>query len=110
MEKKDVIQALAALAHPVRLDVFRALVVAGHEGLTPGVLMEELGVPSPTLSFHLKELSTAGLVDQERAGRNVIYRAAYPRMDALLGFLTLNCCQRSARAARKPAAEPPCDC
>jgi DNA-binding transcriptional ArsR family regulator len=93
MDKQQAVHSLGALAHPVRLDVFRALVVAGPEGVTPGVFMERLGVPSATLSFHLKELSNAGLVEQERAGRNVIYRAAYPRMDALIGFLTENCCQ-----------------
>ncbi|OYX12897.1 MAG: transcriptional regulator, partial [Acidovorax sp. 32-64-7] len=62
MEEKNVIQALAALAQPVRLQVFRALVVAGPTGLTPGVLVEQLGVPSTSLSFHLKELTHANLV------------------------------------------------
>ncbi len=93
MEEKDVIQSLAALAQPVRLQVFRALVVRGSTGLTPGTMSEALNIPANTLSFHLKELTHAGLVTQERASRNMIYRAAYDRMNALLGYLTENCCQ-----------------
>jgi len=96
MEEKNVIQALAALAQPVRLQVFRALVVAGPAGLTPGVLSEQLGVPSTSLSFHLKELTHANLVSQERDGRNLIYRAVFEQMNALLGYLTENCCQGEA--------------
>ena len=87
------VSALAALAQPVRLKVFRALVVTGEAGLTPGTMAEGLDIPANTLSFHLKELVNAGLVTQERASRNLIYRAAYPRMNALLGYLTENCCQ-----------------
>jgi ArsR family transcriptional regulator, arsenate/arsenite/antimonite-responsive transcriptional repressor len=93
MEDNEVVQALQALAQPLRLKVFRALVVAGHEGMTPGTMAAALGVPAATLSFHLKELTQAGLVTQERASRHLIYRAAYPRMDALLAYLTQNCCQ-----------------
>jgi ArsR family transcriptional regulator len=93
MEEMNVVRALAALAQPLRLQVFRALVVAGRAGLTPGVMAEALGVAPATLSFHLKELTHAGLVTQERASRNLIYRAAYDRMNALLGYLTANCCQ-----------------
>jgi DNA-binding transcriptional ArsR family regulator len=93
MEERDVIKSLAALAQPHRLKAFRALVVAGHDGLTPGVLAEELDIPAATLSFHLKELVHAGLISQERNGRNLIYRAEYARMNAVLAFLTENCCQ-----------------
>lgn len=93
MEENDVIQSLAALAQPVRLQVFRALVVRGATGLTPGTMAGALNIPPNTLSFHLKELTHAGLVTQERASRNIIYRAAYDRMNALLGYLTENCCQ-----------------
>jgi ArsR family transcriptional regulator len=93
MDRPAVIAALGALAHPIRLDVFRTLIVAGREGLTPGALIEQLDVPSPKLSFHLKELAIAGLVTQQQAGRNIIYRAAYDQMDALVGFLTANCCK-----------------
>ncbi len=92
MEQTEVIKALAALAQPVRLQAFRALVVAGDAGLTPGVLSEALGVPANTLSFHLKELVNAGLVTQERVSRNLIYRAAYQQMNGVLMFLTENCC------------------
>jgi ArsR family transcriptional regulator len=93
MEDKDVINALAALAQPHRLMAFRALVVAGREGLTPGIIAEVLDVPAATLSFHLKELMHAGLVTQERCGRNLIYRAEYARMNGVLAYLTDNCCQ-----------------
>ena len=93
MEETDVVRALAALAQPVRLRVFRSLVVAGPEGLTPGALTEALDVPATSLSFHLKELTHSGLVGQERQGRNLVYRAAFDQMEALLGFLTQNCCQ-----------------
>ncbi|MEX8513681.1 MAG: ArsR/SmtB family transcription factor, partial [Leptothrix ochracea] len=77
MEEKDVIQALGALAQGIRLQVFRALVVAGPQGLTPGALSEALGVAPNTLSFHLKELLHANLISQERDGRFLIYRAAF---------------------------------
>jgi DNA-binding transcriptional ArsR family regulator len=93
VEKQDVIAALAALAHETRLDVFRALVRAGGQGRTPGVLAEALGVPSATLSFHLKELKGARLVSGERQGRSVVYRADFDAMRALLAYLTENCCQ-----------------
>ena len=93
MEESEVVQALAALAQPVRLQVFRALVVRGRTGLTPGAMAEGLNIPPNTLSFHLKELTHAGLVTQERASRNIIYRAAFDRMNGLLGYLTENCCQ-----------------
>jgi ArsR family transcriptional regulator, arsenate/arsenite/antimonite-responsive transcriptional repressor len=107
MEEKDVVQSLAALAQPVRLQVFRALVVRGASGLTPGAMAEGLGIPSNTLSFHLKELTHAGLVTQERASRNIIYRAAFDRMNALLGYLTENCCQ-GANCAVEATAESCC--
>lgn len=93
MKETDVIRSLAALAQDVRLRVFRALVVAGKDGLTPGDLGENLGVAAATLSFHLKELTHSGLVSQERQGRNLIYRASFEIMNELLGYLTENCCQ-----------------
>ena len=93
MEEIDVVKALVGLAQPMRLRVFRALVVAGPEGLTPGLLVEALEVPASSLSFHLKELVNAGLVTQERSGRNLHYRAAFDRMQGLIGYLTENCCQ-----------------
>jgi DNA-binding transcriptional ArsR family regulator len=108
MTEDQVIRALAALAHPVRLQVFRALVVSGPEGMTPGVMQEGLGIPGTTLSFHLKELATAGLVSTERASRNLLYRAAYDQMNGLIGYLTENCCQGAACAIETPSAACKC--
>jgi ArsR family transcriptional regulator, arsenate/arsenite/antimonite-responsive transcriptional repressor len=99
MDEQEVVKSLAALAQPVRLKVFRALVVRGREGLTPGTMAEALDLPPNTLSFHLKELAHAGLVTQERSSRNIIYRAAYTQMDELLAYLTENCCQGIACTA-----------
>lgn len=96
MKESDVVRALAALAQPVRLQVFRALVVAGPRGMTPSTMAEGLAMPASSLSFHLKELTTAGLVTQERASRNLIYRASFAQMNALLGYLTDNCCEGGA--------------
>ena len=93
MNEIDVIRALGALAHPMRLRIFRALVVIGQDGLTPGVMSEGLEIPGTTLSFHLKELTSAGLVTQERSSRNLVYRAVFEQMNGLLGYLTENCCQ-----------------
>jgi len=107
MSETDVIRSLAALAQDVRLRAYRALVVAGPDGLTPTALCEQLGVAPNTLSFHLKELTNAQLVTQERQGRNLIYRAAFEQMNALLGYLTLNCCQGQPCAATDT---PSCAC
>lgn len=107
MEENDIVKCLAALAQPVRLRVFRALVVAGAEGLTPGALGESLEIAGTSLSFHLKELMHAGLISQERDGRNLIYRAAFAQMNGLLGYLTDNCCQGEACLdAAAPACKP----
>jgi len=108
MTEDQVIKALAALAHPVRLKVFRALVVSGPSGLTPGVMQEGLGIPATTLSFHLKELATAGLASVERSSRTLVYRAAYEQMNGLLGYLTENCCQGSPCAVDEPALACKC--
>jgi ArsR family transcriptional regulator, arsenate/arsenite/antimonite-responsive transcriptional repressor len=105
MEINSIVLALAALAQPTRLQVFRALVVAGEQGATPGALSEQLGVAPNTLSFHLKELVHADLVATERMGRNLIYRAQFDRMNAVLAYLTQNCCQGTPCELR-PAA--PC--
>lgn len=107
MQETDVIRSLAALAQDVRLRAFRALVVAGPDGLTPTALCEQLGVAPNALSFHLKELTHAQLVTQERQGRNLIYRAAFDRMNDVLGYLTLNCCQGQPCAATET---PSCAC
>jgi ArsR family transcriptional regulator len=108
MDESEVVKSLAALAQPVRLQVFRALVVTGQKGLTPGAMAEGLGIPANTLSFHLKELANAGLVTQERASRNIIYRAAFDHMNALLGYLTENCCQGAECALEDAAASCKC--
>ncbi len=92
MEKEDAVSALAALAQETRLDVFRLLVQAGPEGLPAGEVGGELGLPSATLSFHLKELKNAGLIRCERAGRSRIYSPDFAAVKELLGFLTENCC------------------
>ena len=104
MHEEQAVAALAALAHPLRLKLFRALVVVGPPGLTPGAIIEGVGVPAATLSFHLKELTAAGLVSQQRSGRNFIYRAAYVAMNGLIGYLTENCCQGAACAVEPAAA------
>jgi DNA-binding transcriptional ArsR family regulator len=96
MEINFVTKALTALAQPNRLLIFRLLVVKGQQGLTPALLAQELGMPANTLSFHLKELMFADLISQERSGRNLIYRAQFDRMNAVLAYLTQNCCQGDA--------------
>jgi DNA-binding transcriptional ArsR family regulator len=95
MNEKDAVASLAALAQSMRLRIFRALVGAGPAGLTPGALSATLDVPGSTLSFHLRELTHAGLVTQERDGRHLIYRPSLQRMNELLGYLTAHCCEAS---------------
>ncbi len=91
--ESEAVRSLAALAQPLRLRAFRALVVAGPEGLTPGVLADRLDVGPSALSFHLKELVHAGLASSEPDGRHLVYRASFTQMDALLAYLTEHCCQ-----------------
>lgn len=93
MDDEQIVTALAALSQIHRLRAFRALVVAGPAGLTPGVLGELLGLSPASMSFHLKELLQAGLVSQTRDGRSLIYRTVFERMNAVLQFLSANCCQ-----------------
>lgn len=92
MEEDLAVRALAALAQTARLRVFRALVGAAPEGMTPGELAGVLEIPASTLSFHLKELVHAGLVQSLRDGRHLRYRPAIDRMNALLAYLTDHCC------------------
>ena len=92
MEEMIAVAALAALAQGMRLRIFRALVGAGPQGLTPGALSALLDVPASTLSFHLKELLQSGLISQQRDGRRLIYRPALVQMNALLAYLTAHCC------------------
>lgn len=107
LAEREVVDALAALAQPVRLRIFRALVVVGPAGLTPGPMAAGLGISSATLSFHLKALMHAGLVTQQRDGRFLIYRADFERMNGLLAYLTENCCEGQSccvPAARRRSA------
>ena len=99
MDEVKAVALLAALAQGMRLRIFRALVGAGPQGLTPGALSATLDVPASTLSFHLKELTHAGLVTQERDGRHLIYRPALEQMNELLGYLVAHCCQGSVAGA-----------
>jgi ArsR family transcriptional regulator, arsenate/arsenite/antimonite-responsive transcriptional repressor len=98
MDAAEVVEGLTALAQESRLAVFRLLVRYGMNGLPAGKIAEALGVPPPTLSFHLTQLSHAGLVRSRREGRQVSYSADFARMNALLQFLTANCCVDAAGA------------
>jgi ArsR family transcriptional regulator len=92
MKTKDAVTALGALAQESRLGVYRLLVQAGPEGLAAGAIADQLGLPPPTLSFHLKELSNAGLAISRQEGRYVIYSANFGNALKLVNFLTENCC------------------
>ncbi len=92
MNLQQTLAALRALSHAHRLAAFRALVQAGPDGLAVGELRDALGLPPATLTSHLNQLRSAGLVSDEREGRVIRVRADYSAMDALLGFLTDNCC------------------
>jgi ArsR family transcriptional regulator, arsenate/arsenite/antimonite-responsive transcriptional repressor len=104
----DVLSALAALAQAHRLRAFRALVVAGGTGMNAGSLAQELGVAPSALSFHLKELSHAGLISSESQGRFVVYRARFDRMNGLLAYLTEHCCQDQSCEVTSTAACTDC--
>jgi DNA-binding transcriptional ArsR family regulator len=104
----EVVEALAALAQALRLRTFRALVVAGSEGLTPSALANLLQIAPSALSFHLKALSHAGLVSSQANGRNLIYRAEFARMNELLTYLTQDCCQGQSCAVVPEAAKACC--
>ena len=93
METKSAVTALAALAQETRLSIFRLLIEAGPEGIPAGAISEKLEVPPATLSFHLKELSRAGLVTSRQESRFVYYMADFANMAALMTFLTHNCCK-----------------
>ena len=96
MEASEAIDALGALAQEHRLALFRLLVQAGEKGMAAGAIAEALGVPNSSLSFHLAQLRSAGLIVQERQRRSLIYRASYPAMNALIDYLMENCCAGAA--------------
>ena len=93
METKSALKALAGLAQETRLAIFRLLIEQGPEGIAAGALAERLGLANPTLSFHLKELSNAGLVTARQAGRFIYYSANFGTMTDLVAYLTENCCR-----------------
>ena len=117
MDATDAVAALAALAHEHRLTIYRMLVERGPNGLAAGVIADRLQVPPSSLTFHLQHLLRAGLVTQRRMSRQLIYAADFAAMNALVGFLTENCCGQgraaclpaepaSAAAGARPGARP----
>ncbi len=104
--ERQTLSALAALSQVVRLRTFRELVVAGPAGLTPSAMAERLEVAPSSLSFHLKELMHAHLVEVEPRGRQLIYRARFDRMSELLGYLTEHCCAGKSGTASKSRCAP----
>jgi ArsR family transcriptional regulator, arsenate/arsenite/antimonite-responsive transcriptional repressor len=109
MKSREAIAALSALASESRLAVYRLLVKRGPEGYTPSELAGRLDIPAPTLSFHLKGLVQAGLIVSRREARNLFYSPSFERMNALVGFLTENCCSLADQAcdtACEPQADP----
>lgn len=107
METKIAVTLLAALAQDTRLAIYRLLVQQGAEGLAVGQIGERLAVANATLSFHLKELSHAGLILSRQEGRFIYYSANYEQMNVLLGFLTENCCRGEACTPANNVS--PCD-
>ena len=109
MKANSAVEALGALAQEHRLALFRLLVQAGDKGMPAGAIADALGVPNSSLSFHLAQLKSAGLILQERQHRSLIYRANYPAMTALVGYLMENCCAGAdcgtSRACETPAQE-----
>lgn len=92
MDASQAVAGLAALAHDTRLAVFRLLVQCGPDGLPAGVIAQHLGVPPSSLTFHLQQLANAGLVSQRRISRQIIYATDFSAMNALMAYLTENCC------------------
>lgn len=106
MDERTVIQSLAALAQQHRLRLFRLLVEAGPGGLAAGAIAKTLDMPPSSLTFHLNMLREAGLVDQRRDGRSLVYTAAFGAMNALVGYLTENCCEGAECAPSEQGDRP----
>ena len=106
MQSGSAIEALSALAQEHRLALFRLLVQAGDNGMAAGAIAEALGVPNSSLSFHLAQLKSAGMILQERQHRSLIYRANYPAMNALVGYLMESCCGGSDCGAEAACETP----
>jgi DNA-binding transcriptional ArsR family regulator len=106
MKKPQAVASLTALAQENRLDMFRLLVQAGREGMPAGDVAARLSISPNNLTFHFDKLREAGLVTVRREGRSMIYSAHYDAMNALLGYLTENCCQGAAANCAAPACKP----
>jgi ArsR family transcriptional regulator len=106
VNNKQAVDALAALAHEHRLNVYRLLVEAGPEGLNAGTIAARLKLAPSSLTFHLQNLHRAGLVTQQRNSRQLIYAADFPAVNELVGYLTENCCAGSASSCNTPCAPP----
>ncbi|MGE5540161.1 MAG: ArsR/SmtB family transcription factor [Gemmatimonas sp.] len=109
MKADAVIAALGALAQDTRLSLYRLLVERGLNGMPAGEIAEALRVPASSLSFHLSQLSRAGLVVQRRVGRQLIYSTDFAAMNELIGYLTENCCGGSGGPACNPAVQSSAD-
>ncbi|MEE4376039.1 MAG: metalloregulator ArsR/SmtB family transcription factor [Candidatus Competibacteraceae bacterium] len=105
MEKNSVLTALSALAQETRLDIFRFLVQKGPAGASAGQIGAHFGLPLPTLSFHLKTLQQAGLLERQRQSRSLIYSVRFAAMNDLLGYLTENCCAGQSQVCAIPRCE-----
>lgn len=104
MEAKQVIAGLGALAHETRLEVFRLLVQRGPDGLPAGTIAQSLGLPPSSLTFHLQQLTHAGLITQRRLSRQLIYATDFAAMNGLMAYLTENCCGGGVACA--PSCQP----
>lgn len=109
MDTNNAVTALAALANGSRLSVFRHLIELGPEGAFPSDLAQKFDLPGATLSFHLKALSHAGLVEAEQQGRYIRYRANFAEMQALIDFLTRNCCGGDPSKCAPATVAPPAE-
>lgn len=107
MDKKTAVSQLGAIAQEARLDIFRLLVQAGAAGLAAGAISEQLNIPNSTLSFHLKELSHAGLITARQESRFIYYSADYAAMNGLLAYLTENCCAGHTACCPDTQCTPP---